>query len=283
MLFLHLPLLHLLHLHLIHLLLLPPAAAYGEFCHDVTYSDCQTLHTPQTLPTPLPLAGLAPGECQALCQHTPGCAMFRHSLPARCTLHMDSYRPGCRRVGGPTYSGMFGGEAAFIDCEAALAEEEVTCDQVLEEECTYGTASYRQPAVPTAARCADICSSEQAGMSFLSWQWTGGVEERCDCFTSSSKSCLAIAGPPAPPLDYCTGSSTPGTTGTSAGTTGATPGTTGTTATITSSLPATTSTPSQHMVVITGGNDGSSWNNGAHEEVEVGSLPPKHHRFKFGI
>lgn len=143
--------------------------------------------------------------------------------------------------------------------------------------------------LPMPARCADICSSEQAGMSFLSWQWTGGVEERCDCFTSSSKSCLAIAGPPAPPLDYCMGGSTPGTTGstgttgTSAGTTGATPGTTGTTATFTSSLPATTSTPSQHMVVITGGNDGSSWNNGAHEEVEVGSLPPKHHRFKFGI
>ena len=112
-------------------------------------------------------------------------------------------------------------------------------------------------------------------MSFVFWQWTGGVEQRCDCYRSVSHvSCSAIAGPPQPSINYCQhpSSTTSTTVSTSSSTT-----TSQSPSSSKSTTPTTdTTTTSSHsnetrreIILITGGNDGSTWNSGAHAEVET--------------
>ena len=241
---------------------------YGDSCQYFIVGECHLVDDEAVV-----LTAMSPEECQQGCSKTPNCNTFRHFAPSHCTLHPSDYRDNCGIVGGPTGEpGLWGGGQYFLDCMEAIAEEPDSCNRMREEECAIeGGPAYRQPGVDKPELCADICSVEHGGSTFRFWMWKGGVEQRCDCYKTASLTCMALAGPPEPSIEYCMNPHpTTQSTYSSHPTTHSTPPTpTDPTNGPTTSTDSNTEPPLSEVIIITGGNDGSSWNGGSHSEVET--------------
>lgn len=241
---------------------------YGDLCGQFYWSKCPTYKTSV-------IGSVTPSGCQAGCQQSEECTTFRfsESQAPYCQHYAWDYISSCEIVAGPTSgSGFFGGGQDYLDCMETLSGDVDSCERMREEECLVsGDNSYRQPGVSSPELCADICYQTQAGMKFEFWQWVGGVEQRCDCYRAvTSVSCSAIAGPPQPSIEYCRNPTTSTDTSTSSSMTTITSTSIADTSTTTPTHTTTiSSNPRNEIIILTGGNDGSSWNQGAHQEVET--------------
>ena len=263
----------------------------GDLCGQFYWSKCSYSTTNHMI-----AEKVTPESCQSGCLESNDCTTFRFSSDSTpyCSLHSSGrfqilwenyylllivdYIKTCEVVAGPTSgSGFFGGGQDYLDCMEAISDDINICDRLRHEDCSVtGNNGYRKPSVSSADMCADICYQDHAGMSFVFWQWTGGVEQRCDCYQSvSDVTCTTVAGPPEPSIEHCNNPATTSpstTTTTTVSESSTTTESTSEGSTTISTIPTstTTSNVSQNdIIIITGGNDGSSWNQGAHSEVEV--------------
>ena len=193
----------------VHLLPLVGAALAASPCQDVLLSAC--INPEDIIFTDI---NLSASECQFFCSSFSHCVTFLgQPEDGLCMLVDVDHRQTCQTVGGP--STPMGQVSSVASCLAALSNDPASCDSFTEENCQMAeepALEFPVGEVTDADTCSVLCSIKE----FPFFQFS---PSSCQCFTSSSHSCIALGGPPQPPINSCTDSTTTASTSTAPTTT----------------------------------------------------------------